>query len=275
MPNQSIKMLVADDARPIHQVFRQVAARATGGPIQFIAAENGRDCRKLLEAGDVDIAFIDVNMPEMSGPDALFAAQAKCAKTFVTLMSGDASTPNLELARSLNAYEFLTKPFTAADVEAIVGIYRRVSAPMRALIVDDSTTTRRVIQKVLNASIFNMRIEEAGDGNAALAACDGAGYDVIFLDCNMPGVNGMQVLERLMERKAKPRVIMVSAERNEQREQRAIGRGATAFLHKPFFPADIDRVLHGAFNLKMPGLAGAPSPSIVPAMAPRADRASA
>ena len=51
------------------------------------------------------------------------------------------------------------------------------------------------------------------------------------------------------------RVIMISAERDSARTAQAMEGGATAFLQKPFFIADVDRALHQALGLKPPGLA--------------------
>ena len=52
------------------------------------------------------------------------------------------------------------------------------------------------------------------------------------------------------------KVIMISGERNEERRQWALDRGAAAFLYKPFNAFDIDRELHALFGLHMPQLAG-------------------
>ena len=110
---------------------------------------------------------------------------------------------------------------------------------------------------MLVGSIFNIEVQEARDGASALAACQTNSFDVVFLDCNMPGLDGLQTLEHVLEREPMPRVIMISAERNARRTQEAIERGAAAFMHKPFFPADIDRTLHHAFGLRMPKLTAA------------------
>jgi len=89
---------------------------------------------------------------------------------------------------------------------------------------------------------------------------------MVFLDCNMPGFDGIKTLELLRQRNPDTRVIMISAERDNARVKQALARGATAFLHKPFFTADIDRVLHQALGLKMPGLT---NPTDAPSIAPR------
>jgi CheY-like chemotaxis protein len=97
-------------------------------------------------------------------------------------------------------------------------------------------------------------VTEAGDGEAAIACCEGGGFDVVFLDCNMPGLNGIETLERLVARDEGAKVIMMTAERKESTRQQALDAGATAFLYKPFSARDIDRELHALFALKLPEL---------------------
>ena len=71
----------------------------------------------------------------------------------------------------------------------------------------------------------------------------------------MPGLNGIDTLEQLLAVKPNARVIMMSGERNEQRRVFALERGAVDFLYKPFYPVDVDRMLHKVYDLKMPDLA--------------------
>lgn len=253
-PSHKLKVLVVDDSTTIHGIFSEMAE---GSPIPFevIRAHNGQQCMEFLKRGGVHLAFIDVNMPGMSGMEAVGAARYEGIKTFVTLMSSNPSKRRLQLARNLKVYEFLTKPFTPADVYAILRTYITVTAPTSALVVDNSSTVRRLINKVVTSSIFNIDVTEAADGQKALDACETGEFKVIVLDCNMPGLNGLETLERLIERDPNVKVIMMSGERNEERRQWALDRGAIAFLYKPFYPEDIDRELHKLFNLKMPILA--------------------
>ena len=71
----------------------------------------------------------------------------------------------------------------------------------------------------------------------------------------MPGLNGIDTLEQLLAVKPDARVIMMSAERNAERRRFALERGAVDFLYKPFYPIDVDRMLHKVYDLKMPELA--------------------
>jgi len=250
-----LKVLVADDSRLVHDLFQQISAHS---PIPFdvISAEDGQQTWNLLNQGGVHVAFIDVNMPLMSGMEAVNKARTGGNKTFVTLMSANANQRRMQLAQQLRVYEFLAKPFAPDDVLGILKTYCRVTVPSNTLVVDDSQTVRRIIKKVLANSIFNIDVTEAGDGLSAVDHCDNGEFDAVFLDCNMPGLPGTQTLERLLERDPGVKVIMISGERNEERRKWALDRGAFAFLYKPFNAADIDRELHALFGLRRPLLAG-------------------
>jgi CheY-like chemotaxis protein len=251
-----LRVLVADDSSAIQGFFADVAETS---PIPFDVAKavNGRQTIEFLNGGGINVAFIDVNMPEMSGMEAVGAARQVGLKTFVALMSAQTTERRLQIARQLKVYEYLSKPFTAADVHEVLRTYCRVTVPTKVLIVDDSATVRRIISKVLANSIFNIDVTEAGDGTTALRHCASGEFDAIFLDCNMPGLNGLETLEQMLEIDPAVKVIMNSSERNEDKTRWALQRGAVAFLHKPFYAADIDRELHGIFGLKLPMLAHA------------------
>jgi DNA-binding NtrC family response regulator len=250
---QTISMLVADDSRMIRKIFMD-AAQVSRRPLRITATDNGRDCLTLLKSGDVDMAFIDVNIPELSGLDAIWAARKLGVQTFVTIMSSPPSPEAVEMARKLKAYEFLFKPFELADVQAIMRTYERITAPSKVLLVDDSQTVRRVIQKVLNGSIFNCEITEAPDGETAIALCKETAFDAVFLDRVMPGLAGMDTLERLLELRPALKVVMISGEHDEALERKAVSLGAVEFLHKPFYSADVDRVLHQIYGIRSPNL---------------------
>lgn len=250
---RTISMLVADDSHFVQQLLTD-AARASKLPLRVSATDNGRDCLTLLNGGNIDLAFIDVHMPELMGTEAFWAARKQGIQTFVTLMSNPPSTEAVEMARKLKAYEFLFKPFTAADVTAIIKTFDRITSPTRVLIVDDSLTVRQLVQKVVKGSMFNCDIAEAADGETALALSRSSQFDVVFLDCNMPGLSGLETMKLLMAMQPSIKVVMISAEHNTAVEREALDCGACAFLHKPFFSTDVDRVMHTLYGLRCPTL---------------------
>jgi DNA-binding NtrC family response regulator len=248
-----VTMLVADDSHAAREIIND-AARASKLPLRLSTTDNGRDCLTLLNSSNVDLAFVDVQMPELLGTEAVWSARKLGIQTFVTLMSSPPAAEAVNMAIKLRAYEFLFKPFQVQDVLSIIRTYVRISAPTKVLIVDDSATVRQIVQKILQASIFNCEITEADDGESALALCRTSDFDVVFLDCNMPGLSGIATMKRLAVIQRSLKVVMISSEHNATTEEEASDCGACAFLHKPFNTQEVDQVLHKAFGLRSPNL---------------------
>jgi DNA-binding NtrC family response regulator len=251
--HRAITMLIADDSNVSQQLLTE-AARASRLPLRMNVTDNGRDCLTLLNSSNIDLAFIDVQMPELSGTEAFWSARKQGVQTFVTLMSSPPAQEAVDMAIRLRAYEFLFKPFAVHDVLEIIKTYARISSPTKVLIVDDSSSVRQIVQKILQGSIFNCEIAEAGDGDTALTLCRSSRFDVVLLDCNMPGLSGLNTLKRLRLIQSSLKIVMISAEHDLANETQSLDAGACAFLHKPFNSEDIDRVLHAAFGLRSPNL---------------------
>jgi len=77
-------------------------------------------------------------------------------------------------------------------------------------------------------------VETAADGMTALAIVRARRPDVIFLDINMPGINGVDVLKSVKELDATIPVLMVTANADNALAAEAIRRGAFSYVPKPF-----------------------------------------
>jgi two-component system chemotaxis response regulator CheY len=106
---------------------------------------------------------------------------------------------------------------------------------MKALVVDDSLTIRRIVIKALSIVGINDAVE-AGDGAEAVKAAEGAQFDLILLDWNMPKMSGIDALRALRQAGNKTPVIMVTTEAEKSRVIEAIKTGANDYLIKPFSP---------------------------------------
>ena len=250
---RTITMLIADDS-PLTQEILTEAARSTKLPLRFTSTDNGRECLTLLNGANIDLAFIDVHMPELTGTQAFWSARKQGIQTFVTLMSTPPAAEAVDMAIKLRAHEFLFKPFTAGDAIGIIKTYARISAPTKILIVDDSSTVRQIVQKVLHGSVFNCEITEAANGETAANLCRTTEFDVVFLDRNMPGMDGFVTMRRLQVIQSSLKIVMMSGEHNLDKEHQALDAGARAFLQKPFGSEEVDKVLHAAFGLRSPNL---------------------
>lgn len=105
----------------------------------------------------------------------------------------------------------------------------------RILIVEDHPTMREAMRLVLEGEGFT--IDEAADGDRALELVRADPPDLVFLDMNIPGPSGADVLAELRADPATAgvRVIVVTADGEEGRG-RAIAMGADEYFTKPFSP---------------------------------------
>jgi two-component system chemotaxis response regulator CheY len=106
---------------------------------------------------------------------------------------------------------------------------------MKALVVDDSMTIRRIVIKALGLAGIN-DAAEAGDGMEAVKALQAGEFDLILLDWNMPKMSGIDTLRSLRQAGNKTPVIMVTTEAEKSRVIEAIKAGANDYLIKPFSP---------------------------------------
>jgi len=114
----------------------------------------------------------------------------------------------------------------------------------RVLIIDDDRNLRFAFRRVLDAKTYT--IDEAGTGEEGLAMVRSQPYDVILLDLRMPGMSGMEVLEKLLELDSRTPVIMMTAFGVTDTAIQAIKLGAYDFVLKPFEIDEIQRVVHHA-----------------------------
>jgi len=113
----------------------------------------------------------------------------------------------------------------------------------KVLIVDDERAIRSTLKEILEFEDYN--VDEAEDGEKALQLMGKARYDVVLCDIKMPGMDGIEVLERAMELAPDTPFIMISAHGTIDTAVEATKKGAYDFLQKP---PDLNRLLVSVRN---------------------------
>lgn len=104
----------------------------------------------------------------------------------------------------------------------------------RCLVVDDSRVIRKVARRILEDMAFE--VEEAADGQEALAACRRSMPRAILLDWNMPNMNGLDFLMQLRRERGgdRPVVVFCTTENDALQIAHALKAGADEYIMKPF-----------------------------------------
>ncbi len=108
--------------------------------------------------------------------------------------------------------------------------------PIRVMLVDDSRVIRRVIRGMISRSDYNIEVTTfAIDGIMAIEALKANPVDIIILDVEMPRMNGIEAIPKLLEVKPDVKIIMASilTTKNADRSLEAIKLGAVDYVAKP------------------------------------------
>jgi DNA-binding NtrC family response regulator len=107
----------------------------------------------------------------------------------------------------------------------------------RVLVVDDELGVRESLRMILRD---RMEVTQASVGSEALDLLSRQRFDVILLDILMPGMDGLEVLERIKQSADAPEVVMLTATKTLKTAVRAMKLGAADYVTKPF---DVDELL--------------------------------
>lgn len=106
------------------------------------------------------------------------------------------------------------------------------------LVVDDSAVMRSMIKKtIVNSGVEIGEIYEAANGKEGLKVLEENWLDILFIDVNMPVMDGMEMLDEVRKKSdtSDIPILIVSTESNNERIE-TIQKQNAGFVHKPFTP---------------------------------------
>jgi two-component system KDP operon response regulator KdpE len=121
--------------------------------------------------------------------------------------------------------------------------------PIRILIVEDEPPIRRFLRTTLGAQDY--RIEEAGDGEAALEFLKRNPVDLIVLDLGLPGMDGLEVVRRLRAEGSAIPIIILSSRDDEAGKVAALDLGADDYVAKPFGMEELSARIRAALRHRL------------------------
>jgi len=240
-------------------------------------ATNGRDALAAFEKQTFDIVLMDCLMPEMSGFEATHEIRRLedrygRALTPVIALTANALQGDRERCLAAGMDEYLSKPFTKEQLQAVLQVSARINSPVTedvphhssdeassavaggaliqklcVLIVDDN----EVNQKVSEAMVQNCgyESESACNGDEALRAMELRDYALVLMDCHMPIRNGYETAQeiRLREASSSPAnripIIALTADIFEGNRQKCAAAGMDDYLTKPVTQEQMRAVL--------------------------------
>ena len=273
-----MRALVVDDSKPIRSIVTSVLRS-----LQFDCSEagNGQEALESLAKSDrPDLVTINWHMPVMDGIELLrsLRAQPRYRGCKLLMISTEQAHERIALAMEAGADGYVAKPFTTAaltrEVSAL-GLAAATAAPQaatRVLVVDDSTTVRSLLSKILAETPGIEVVATAENGQAGVEAVRRQPPDLVILDVEMPVMDGISALREIRRLHPRLPVIMFSSltEKGARATLDALMAGANDYVTKPTGgPAEVaERIRHDLVG-RITALAGkAPRPASTSA-APR------
>ncbi len=217
---------------------------------------------KLAQRGAVrpDLVLADYNLP--NGPNGLQAVaslrQALGHDLPAIILSGDIATDTLrEIARE--GLVHLSKPVTAATLIRLIEEQLRKPQPVEAqdadrpptiFVVDDDGNLREALRELLEAD--GRTVETYDSGEAFLASYRPGQPGCLLVDARMPGMDGLELLQRLKSERHRLPAIMITGHGDVPMAVQAMKAGAADFIEKPIgyqeLLASVERALEQAGN---------------------------
>jgi FixJ family two-component response regulator len=117
-------------------------------------------------------------------------------------------------------------------------------------IVDDDASVRRSLDRLVRSFGYRTQVFGSADEFLASTALDRAAC--LVLDVRMPGMDGLTLQRRLVERDAGIPIVFITAQASDEEERRAWAAGAIGFLRKPIGPAALRTALDESFRAARP-----------------------
>jgi two-component system, sensor histidine kinase and response regulator len=281
-----LKVLVVDDNATNRAI---VSAYLRSGGVESAVAESGAEALTVMHAAaragaPFGVVVLDAQMPEMDGLDLAAAIRQAPSLRGARLVMLTSTGDHRDRARELGIAAYLTKPVRRARLlEAVADAARgpqddpSASEPVedavsvvpspgaRVLVAEDNAVNQLVIETMLRRRGF--AVELAGDGSEALAKLAHGSYAAVFMDCQMPNLDGYAATGRIRAQEGDGErlpVIAMTAHAMKGDRERCLEAGMDDYLSKPLRPEALDVVLERWLGLV---------PSGAPADAPETEAA--
>ena len=259
------RILVVDDNATNREILVHQLAACDAAPDCAASGDEALDMlRRAAGRGEpYDLAVLDMHMERMDGLalSRAISGDAGIAGVRRLMLSSVGDSLGAEELASVGIEAALLKPVRQRDLHRCLGALfeGREPAPAgaddvqpprtlrgRILLAEDNTVNQEVALALL--AEHDLDVEVATDGHSALAAWSRSEFDLVLMDCQMPGLNGYEAA-RMIRRREHERgrgpvpIVALTANAMPGDRERCLGAGMDDYLSKPFSERQIREVL--------------------------------
>jgi PAS domain S-box-containing protein len=269
---EGLPVLVVDDNLTNRRILGEILSRAGARPIMVEGAAAAMIAleRAAHAATPIRLILLDSQMPDVDGFE--LAAQIKrdpgLAAAPVIMLTSGGQRGDAARCRVLGIAAYLTKPVGQAE---LLGAIRNVlgsnqesakaappgAPPLRSrerhivsrhiLLAEDNAINQKLATRMLEKQ--GHTVVAAMDGHQALAAIDNESFDLVFMDVQMPGMDGFEVTQALREKEKTTgshlRIVAMTAHAMQGDRERCLAAGMDGYIAKPIHAKDLMQAVEG------------------------------
>jgi signal transduction histidine kinase/CheY-like chemotaxis protein len=267
---RGVRVLVVDDNRTNRGILEGMLKR---WEMKATSVEGGNEALKQLldarEAGDpYGLILTDRHMPEMDGFRLVerIRESPELATAMIMMLTSAGHRGDAERCQKLGVAAYLLKPIRQSELREAIGRVlgakaedgaiplitrftlqdkREPPAVLRVLLVEDNAVNQRLAARLLEKRGHHVVV--TGNGREALAALQMNDYDLVFMDVQMPEMDGLEAtaaIRKMEEGSGKHQtVIALTAHAMKGDEERCLAAGMDGYLSKPIRPQELEAIL--------------------------------
>ncbi len=263
------RILVVDDNETNRHVIRE---QLKSWNCRFGEASGGAEAMDKLrkaaaEGNPFDIAILDIQMPEMDGETLgrNIKADPDLKGTTLVMLSSMGERGDAQRAKEIGFAAYLTKPVKRSQLydclKTVTGVQTGVQAEpsgstvtrhtisedkkrnIRILLAEDNITNQKVALGILKN--LGYHADAVASGKEAVKAVETLPYDLVFMDVQMPEMDGLEATRKIRKRERSERIpiVAMTAHAMAEHRQQCLEAGMDDYVSKPVNPQQLVEVI--------------------------------
>ncbi|WP_141047660.1 response regulator [Aliarcobacter cryaerophilus] len=252
--------LIIDDSEIDRDYLKKVLS---SWKIDSLSASNGLEAYEIITHEKIDYIIVDWDMPELNGLELLKKLQDNNINIpNILMITAHNKQELLNEAQNSNIYieKIIEKPFTPSTLyntifdkkiesKRVESKKMKLISSKKALIVEDNEINQLVTSQMLESIGFDIDI--ANDGLEAVDMVNKSNYDIVFMDLQMPKMDGFEATKKIREfNKNTPIVALSAAVMDKDKELTSLA-GMNNHLAKPLIRSELESILKQYFEMEL------------------------